>query len=63
MKHLLLLIFASVVAYAAWVLSDKDARKIAMREITQHGIRIGFIVAVILLMVAAAANLPSTSLI
>lgn len=63
MKHLLLLLFLSVAVYAAWVLSDKTARETAMREITRHGIRIGFIVVVLLLLVFAAANLPSTSLI
>lgn len=63
MKHLLLLLFVSVAVYAAWVLSDKTARNTAMREITRHGIRIGFIVIILLLLVLAAVHLPSTSLI
>lgn len=63
MKHLLLVLVASVGIYAAWVLSDKATRDSTMREVTRHGIRLGFIVIVLLLLLFAAVQLPSTSLV
>lgn len=63
MKHLLLLLIASVGIYALWVLSDKATRKSTMREVTRHGIRLGFIVIVLLLLLLAAVHLPSTPLV
>lgn len=62
MKHLLLLIVLVVAGYAAWTLSDPEARKVAIKSITQHAFRIGFFVGILLLLVAVAANLPSTHL-
>lgn len=63
MKHLLLALVVSVVGYAAWVLADKRERTIAVRHITRHGFRIGFIVLVLLFLLLAATQIPSTSII
>lgn len=62
MKHLLLIIVALVLGYALWTMSDRPARKAASQFVTRHGIRLGFLVLVVLLLVVAAANLPSTQL-
>lgn len=62
MKHLLVLIVLVVAVYAAWTLADPEARKVAVKSITQHAFRIGFFIGILLLLVAAAVNLPSTHL-
>lgn len=62
MKHLLLIIVVLVVGYVAWSVSDKYARRSASKFITRHGLRLGFMLAVALIMVLAAANLPSTQI-
>lgn len=62
MKHLLLILVLLVFAYVAWTISDKSERKSASRFITKHGLRLGFLVLVVLLLVVAAVNLPSTPL-
>ena len=62
MKHLLLILVLLVAGYTAWTLSDKGARKVASKFVTTHLIRLGFLVLVVLLLVVAAANLPSTQL-
>lgn len=63
MKHLLLILVVVVAGYAAWVLADKRERSIAVRHITKHGFRLGFIVLVLLILLFAATQLPSTSII
>lgn len=62
MKHLLILLVGVVLAYTAWTLADKGARKTAMRSITYHGIRLGFLILVLLLLMSAAYYMPSSSL-
>lgn len=62
MKHLLLILVLLVLGYVLWTISDKGARKAASRFITTHALRLGFLILVVLLLVVAAANLPSTSL-
>ncbi len=63
MKHLLLILVVVVAGYAAWVLADKRERMVAMRHITKHGFRLGFIVLILLMLLLAATQLPSTSII
>lgn len=63
MKHLLLILVVLVIGYAAWVLADKRERTVAVRQITKHGFRLGFIVLILLLLLLAATQLPSTSII
>jgi hypothetical protein len=63
MKHLLLILVVVVAGYAAWVLADKRERSVAVRHITKHGFRLGFIVLVLLILLFAATQLPSTSII
>lgn len=63
MKHLLLALFVAVVGYAFWVLSDRRERMVAMRHITRHALRLGAIVLILVLLLLAATQLPSTSII
>lgn len=63
MKHLLLILVVVVAGYAAWVLADKRERSVAVRHITKHGFRLCFIVLVLLILLFAATQLPSTSII
>jgi len=63
MKHLLLVLVFVVAAYAAWTLADKSERNVAVRLITRHGFRLGFIVLILVLLLLAATQLPSTSII
>lgn len=63
MRHLLLILVLLVGGYVAWSVSNKSERNAASRFITRHGLRLGFLVLVVLLLLAAAANLPSTQLI
>lgn len=62
MKHLLLILVLLVAGYAAWTIADKPARKAASRFIGTHALRLGLLIVVVLLLVLAAANLPSTPL-
>lgn len=62
MKHLLLILVVLVMAYTGWTMADKHARKVAVRFIGQHVLRLGFLILVVLLLLLAAANLPSTPL-
>lgn len=63
MKHLLLLLVLVVSGYAIFQIADPVQRRVAIRAITKHGLRIGAIVLILLLLLWAAAILPSTSLI
>lgn len=63
MKHLLLLLFIAVLGYAFWVLSDKRERSVAVRHITRHFLRFGAIVLILVLLLFAATQISSTSLI
>ena len=63
MKHLLIVLVFVVAGYAAWVLADKRERMVAMRHITRHGLRLGFILLILVLLLLAATQLPSTSII
>lgn len=59
MKHLLILTVLIVAGYAAWHLSDSDARSLVLRRITKHGMFLGAILVVLLSLVALASYLPS----
>ncbi len=63
MKHLLLALLVAVVGYAFWVLSDKRERAVAVRHITRHSLRLGAIVLLLVLLLLAATQIPSTSII
>jgi xanthine/uracil permease len=63
MKHLLFLIVALVLAYAMWQVTDPKERSTFMKMFTHHGLRIGALVGILLLLVYAASALPSSSLI
>jgi hypothetical protein len=63
MKHLLLVLVIVIAGYAAWSLADKRERMVAMRHITRHGFRLGFIVLILVLLLLAATQIPSTSII
>lgn len=62
MKHLLLILVLLVLGYVFWTMADKPTRKAASRFVTTHALRLGFFTVVVLLLVVAAANLPSTQL-
>lgn len=62
MKHLLVLLVLLLLGYCVWQASDRPERKSAMKAITYHGFRIGALVLVLLLLVAAAVYLPSSSI-
>lgn len=62
MKHLFILIVAIVAGYTAWHVSDRGARKHALRFITRHGMTLGAILVVLLALVALANYLPSQPL-
>ena len=59
MKHLLILIVVIVSCYVAWHLSDAEARSLALRRITKHGMFLGAILVVLLALIALANYLPS----
>jgi hypothetical protein len=63
MKHLLLVLVIVIAGYAAWALADKRERTVAVRHITRHGFRLGFIVLILVLLLLAATQIPSTSII
>jgi preprotein translocase subunit YajC len=63
MKHLLLILTFVVFGYFAYQASDRRQRKEATSLITKHGLRLGAVVLLILLLLWAATQLPSTSLI
>ena len=60
MKHLLVILFMVVLGYALWATTDKPARKSALQLITRHGLRLGGLVLIVLLLLAAAVNLPAS---
>lgn len=60
MKHLFLILVLLVVGYTAWTLSDKYARRAALQAITRHALRLGALILVVLLLLAAAVHLTST---
>lgn len=60
MKHLLILLVIVVLGYAAWQLADKKARKVVTSELMYHSLRLGALVVLLLLLVAAAVNLPAS---
>ena len=62
MKHLFLILVLLVVGYTVWTLSDKYARRAAMQAITRHAFRLGALVFVVLLLLAAAVKLTSTQI-
>lgn len=62
MRHLLLILVLMVAGYLGWQLSDKSERRSASRFLTYHAPRLGGLVLLVLLLVAAAVYLPSTPL-
>lgn len=62
MKHLLFLIVAVVIGYGLWTSISAKERRSAMASITRHGLRLGALILLLLLMVAAAVYLPASSL-
>lgn len=63
MKHLLALIFLVTCLYIVWNTSSKKTRRLVVRFITKHGIRLGLLIAILFLMVGAAVYFPSSSII
>jgi uncharacterized membrane protein YdjX (TVP38/TMEM64 family) len=61
-KHLLLLIVLLAAGYGVWQLLDPQERNQAARLITRHGLRLGALVLVVLVLVALAYHLPSTNI-
>lgn len=62
MKHLLLLLVLIVLVYVGWQVADKKARKVVTGELMYHGLRLGALILLLLLLVAAAVNLPASSI-
>ena len=60
MKHFLLLLVVSVLAYVAWQASDPKERQGLRALITRHGGRIAAILAVLAVLFWAAAQLPAS---
>lgn len=62
MKHLLLLIVIIVGGYVAWNIADQKVRDSTLTEITRHGLRLGALAILLLLLVAAAVYFPASNL-
>lgn len=62
MKHLLVILFLVVAGYASWVASDPDERQKAVRLVTHHGLRLGALILIALLLLASAVYLPASSI-
>lgn len=63
MRHMLLALVVVIVGYAFWVLSDKRERTVAVRRVTRHFLRLGAIVLILVVLLLAATQIPSTSII
>lgn len=63
MKHAFLLLIAAVAGYVGWQVANPVERRHASRFITRHGLRFLALLALLALLLAAAAYLPSSSLI
>lgn len=62
MKHLLLILFLMVLGYILWTIADKRTRKKARYFVIHHGIPLGTLVLVLLLLLAAAVILPALNI-
>ena len=60
MKHLLLLLFLAVLGYALWAATNEKTRQSYLQIAMHHGLRLGGLVLVVLLLLFAAINLPSS---
>lgn len=60
MRHLLALLVLIVAGCGVWALSDPRERTSALQLITHHGLRLGALVLIVLLLLAAAVYLPAT---
>ncbi len=63
MKHFLLILVAVVCGYGFWQFADRRARAVATRVITKHTLRLGALILVLILLLLAATQLPSTNII
>ena len=63
MKHALLLIVLVIAFYTAWQFADKKERTATSRFIARHVFRLGLLVLAVILLLLAATQLPSTSII
>lgn len=62
MQHLLLILLVAVLGYVLWAVADKYARKAGLHFITHHGLRLGGLVLLVLLLLAAASHLPAINI-
>lgn len=63
MKHFVLVLVTAVVGYAAWALSDERTRTVALLHIGKHGVRLGAIALILVLLLLAATQIPSTPIV
>jgi hypothetical protein len=63
MRAALLLICLAVFSYIAWSMADPHQRRSASRFATKHGLRLGGIVLVILLLLYAATQFSATPIV
>ena len=61
MVELLIIVFGAVL-YGVWVLLDRPALRSTRRQLTRHGLRLGALVAVAVLLLCIAYNVPSINL-
>lgn len=62
MKALFLIIFLTVALYASWNFLPKKERNQAIKRIAPHAIRLGALIAVVIVLAYAAYFLPSSPL-
>lgn len=61
MKHLFILVVLTCLVYAAVQIMPRRERKSALRAITKHGLQLGAIVIVLVLLAVAAYYLPAST--
>lgn len=62
MKHLLFVVIGVVVSYGLWQVISPIERRHASRVIARHGLRLGALLMVALLLLALAYYIPSSNI-
>lgn len=62
MKHLLFAVAVLAVGYVLWHIADPTERREGVRFLTRHGLRLGALLLLLLVIVALAYHLPSTNI-
>lgn len=62
MKHLFLILVLLVSGYGVWQFAPRKERDKFAKVASHHGFRLGALIAIVLLLVAAAVYFPATAL-